>query len=83
MYLQRPDYVRCGAGYNNPHLLKLSSHQLPFEATVLVAEEKSTEDKEVIDTLKETMTEVYSSLTRSHNLIGLEGDERLQTRLLL
>jgi SWI/SNF-related matrix-associated actin-dependent regulator of chromatin subfamily A3 len=83
IYLQRPDYVRGGADYDNPHVLKLADHQFPATEPFIDAEKNLVEQEGNIDTLKKTVTEVYSSLTRNHNLVGLEGDERLQTQLLL
>jgi SWI/SNF-related matrix-associated actin-dependent regulator of chromatin subfamily A3 len=83
IYLQRPDYIRDGADYDNPHVLKLEDHQFPVAEPFLDSEKNLVEHEGNIDTLKKTVTEVYSSLTRDHNLVGLEGDERLRTRLLL
>lgn len=81
IYLQRPDYVRDGAEYDNPHELKLASRQHDGLEIVIQAEDISSETV-ASETLKQTIADVYSSLTRDKNLQGLEGDERLKTRLL-
>jgi SWI/SNF-related matrix-associated actin-dependent regulator of chromatin subfamily A3 len=81
IYLQRPDYVRDGADYDNPHVLKLANPQYTFPEVVVYTEEKSLE-KAADTTLTKTIEDVYSSLTRDKNLQGLEGDERLKTPLL-
>jgi SWI/SNF-related matrix-associated actin-dependent regulator of chromatin subfamily A3 len=81
IYLQRPDFVRDGAEYDNPHELKLVPRQHDGLEVVIQAEDVSSE-KVASETLKQTIADVYSSLTRDKNLQGLEGDERLKTRLL-
>jgi SWI/SNF-related matrix-associated actin-dependent regulator of chromatin subfamily A3 len=81
IYFQRPDYVRDGVDYDNPHVLKLLDHRQSLPNAVIVAEDKTTE-KAVDDTLKSTITGIYASLSRDKNLRGLEGDERLKTTLL-
>jgi SWI/SNF-related matrix-associated actin-dependent regulator of chromatin subfamily A3 len=81
IYLQRPDYVREDADYDNPHMLKLADHQDPIPVAMIDIEVKNTE-KNAEETLKETIADVYSLLTRGKNLQGLEGDERLKTSLL-
>jgi SWI/SNF-related matrix-associated actin-dependent regulator of chromatin subfamily A3 len=81
IYLQRPDYVREGADYDNPHVLKLLQHDSSIPDVLTHAEETSSE-KVADETLKKTIADVYSSLTRDKNLRGIEGDERLKTPLL-
>ncbi|KAH7386875.1 SNF2 family N-terminal domain-containing protein [Phaeosphaeria sp. MPI-PUGE-AT-0046c] len=81
IYLQRPDYLRKGAEYDNPHELKLV-HRPNSGLDIMIQAEDISSEKVVSDTLKQTIAEVYSSLTRDKNLKGLEGDERLKTRLL-
>ena len=81
IYLQRPDHVREGADYDNPHVLKLVQHQASLPDAVTMIEDKIAE-KTADETLKETIAGLYSSLTRDKNLQGLEGDQRLKTRLL-
>jgi SWI/SNF-related matrix-associated actin-dependent regulator of chromatin subfamily A3 len=81
IYLQRPDYVRSGADYENPHVLKLVDEQPTF-LDVIVHKEDQSSEKATDDTLKKAVADVYSSLTRDKNLQGFEGDERLKTPLL-
>lgn len=81
IYLQRPDYIREGADYDNPHLLKLVTHTPSLPTALALAEEKTAE-KAADETLKSTIADIYSSLTRGKNLQGLEGDARLKTSLL-
>ncbi|KAF2736997.1 hypothetical protein EJ04DRAFT_431957 [Polyplosphaeria fusca] len=83
IYLQRPDHIRRGLEYDNPHVLKLPDIRLPTQNCILpVGVEKSAEiDK--TEAFKTTISQVYSSLTRGHRLVGLEGDDRLKTSLLL
>lgn len=84
VYLQRPNYWRDGAEYDNPHFLKLPSIKSADTASSFiptVGSEKKTElDKE--EEFKRTIGSVYASLTRNRKLHGLEGDDRLKTRLL-
>ena len=82
IYLQRPVYIRDGYRYENPHTLTLpgfhgSTSEIP------ATQEESVPEKVDLQTLKSTMQDVYSSLTRDRNLHGLEGDRRLHTALLL
>lgn len=81
IYLQRPDYVRGGAVYENPHVLKFADDHHAAPMTALEADEPSGE-KAAAEEFQKTITDVYSSLTRGKNLKGLEGDKRLRTRLL-
>jgi SWI/SNF-related matrix-associated actin-dependent regulator of chromatin subfamily A3 len=81
IYLQRPDYVRTGADYENPHVLKLVDEQHTFLDVVVHKEDQSSE-KATDNSLKKVIADVYSSLTRDKNLQGFEGDERLKTALL-
>jgi SWI/SNF-related matrix-associated actin-dependent regulator of chromatin subfamily A3 len=81
IYLQRPDYVRQGADYDNPHVLKLADQQHTFPDVIVHKEDQSSE-KATDNTLKKAIADVYSALTRDKNLQGFEGDERLKTLLL-
>ncbi|KAF1946973.1 hypothetical protein EJ02DRAFT_334582 [Clathrospora elynae] len=82
IYLQRPEYVRDGARYENPHVLTLAGFQCTnAELAMQVAD--TTSEKATAKTMKSAVISVYSLLTRSQNLRGLEGDERLSTPLLL
>jgi SWI/SNF-related matrix-associated actin-dependent regulator of chromatin subfamily A3 len=81
IYLQSPDYVRDDTEYDNPHVLKLANHQCALPEAVIQQEDRPSQTS-ADETLKKTIADVYSSLTRDKNLQGLEGDERLKTRLL-
>jgi SWI/SNF-related matrix-associated actin-dependent regulator of chromatin subfamily A3 len=83
IYLQRPDHIQRGKEYDNPHTLKLPQFSQPSQQTCVVpvgAAKASEVDK--AEAFKKTMSQVYSSLTRSRKLVGLEGDDRLKTPLL-
>jgi SWI/SNF-related matrix-associated actin-dependent regulator of chromatin subfamily A3 len=82
IYLQRPGWVRDGATYENPHVLTLTGFQY-LTTDIATPLEDATTEKATTETLKSTIKNVYSSLTRDQNLRGLEGDERLNTLLLL
>jgi SWI/SNF-related matrix-associated actin-dependent regulator of chromatin subfamily A3 len=47
-----------------------------------VNEEEVVVEQTADETMKETIAEMFSSLTRDKNLQGLEGDNRLKTQLL-
>lgn len=53
IYLQRPDHVREGADYDNPHLLKLTDNHCSLPDVSINIEEKSGE-KIADETMKET-----------------------------
>ncbi|KAJ4988673.1 DNA repair and recombination protein rad5c [Stagonosporopsis vannaccii] len=81
LYLQRPEYVRYGVPYENPHVLKFTDDLDAIPVANVVLDEISgstTTDSH----LQEVVANVYSSLTRNENLRGLEGHERLRTPLL-
>jgi SWI/SNF-related matrix-associated actin-dependent regulator of chromatin subfamily A3 len=82
IYLQRPVYIRNGCRYENPHMLTLPGFHSSSSA-VPVTSEESIPEKADLKTLRSTLQDVYSSLTRDRNLHGLDGDERLNTPLLL
>jgi SWI/SNF-related matrix-associated actin-dependent regulator of chromatin subfamily A3 len=82
LYLQRPDVLRTGSKYENPHLLTFLDMQISsFENQLDVG---SIRAPKLDDTQKfrETISNVYSSLTRGANLNKVEGDHRLKTALL-
>lgn len=81
IYLQRPEYVRHGILYDNPHVLKLDNFQSPESISASTALEPNLE-KQTTQNIKETISSVYSALTRNEHLSALEGDRRLQTSLL-
>ncbi|KAF2474164.1 uncharacterized protein BDR25DRAFT_280932 [Lindgomyces ingoldianus] len=83
VYLQKPDFLRKGSTYDNPHVLKLPDFHLPSQECIMPVgiEKKSEADK--ADIFKKKILEVYSSLKRGQRLVGLEGDDRMKTPLLL
>jgi SWI/SNF-related matrix-associated actin-dependent regulator of chromatin subfamily A3 len=81
LYLQDPGYIRDEIIYDNPHILKLPGFDC-LNAEVFPPQEGSACHKAPPEALETAMKDVYSSLTRDHNLQALEGDKRLQTCLL-
>lgn len=81
LYLQRPDYIREGLTYENPHVLKFTddSDAIPVANVILQESVGTTTTSGIIPAV---VADVYSSLTRNENLRGLEGHERLKTPLL-
>ncbi|KAJ4353925.1 uncharacterized protein N0V89_005656 [Didymosphaeria variabile] len=84
IYLQRPDYVKPGLAYDNPHILKLGNVQQPFNGQEVELHTEKQPESEVAkaEAFQKTINTIYSSLTRGQNLTGLEGDDRLRTQLL-
>lgn len=81
VYLQRPDYFRPNARYDNPHVLKLGDFsskttEIPSGNSADESENSASAD------LTRLMTDVYSSLKRDQKLNRLRGDDRLVTQLL-
>ncbi|KAG9198378.1 hypothetical protein G6514_010222 [Epicoccum nigrum] len=81
LYLQRPDYLRSGAQYDNPHVLELADFKSEEPQTTL-AELGNDPEKAADSELGRVVTDVYASLTRSQKLTRLKGDNRLVTQLL-
>lgn len=81
IYLQRPDYVRSGVLYDNPQVLKLEHFEVAKTIHAPEVVEPSIE-KTTSQSVKETIMNIYSALTRGQHLTALEGDRRLQTPLL-
>ncbi|KAF9695170.1 hypothetical protein EKO04_006891 [Ascochyta lentis] len=81
IYLQRPDYIREGSTYENPHVLKFSDDCIAIP-TINVSADEPSASKVAGQAFQQIITNVYSSLTRNENLKGLEGHERLRTPLL-
>jgi SWI/SNF-related matrix-associated actin-dependent regulator of chromatin subfamily A3 len=84
VYLQRPDQLRPGSVYDNPHFLRVPGIQ---ESTIYhKLEERSTGASrsgiDDIERFQKTVSDVYASLKRGSGLKRLEGDNRLKTRLL-
>ena len=84
IYLQRPDYIKAGLEYDNPHVLKLAGFQLSFNHQLEELRENGQDknDLQKADDFKETISTIYSSLTRNSKLVSLEDDGRLKTKLL-
>ena len=84
IYLQRPDYIKNGLTYDNPHVLKLGNFHQPFvDQTIEAREEKQPESEvEKAEAFQKTINTIYSSLTQGQSLGGIEGDNRLKTQLL-
>lgn len=83
IYLQRPDQIRDALAYDNPHVLKLPDMQLPYNDCATHTYEENQPVTNKVEAFKKTISDVYSSLTRGQRLVGLEGDGRLKTPLLL
>ena len=81
IYLQRPDHIRGGTVYDNPHVLKFADSQETVAFTAVTADEP-TDIKPADTSFRKVINDVYSSLTRNERLKGLEGHERLRTALL-
>ncbi|KAK7190159.1 SNF2 family domain-containing protein [Paraphaeosphaeria sporulosa] len=84
IYLQRPDYIKPGMSYENPHVLKLGNFQHSFHSQEVDLRTEQQPESEVAkaEAFQKTIDTIYSSLTRGQTLAGLEGDDRLKTQLL-
>ncbi|KAE9374274.1 hypothetical protein N431DRAFT_213326 [Stipitochalara longipes BDJ] len=84
LYLQRPDKVRPGTTYENPHYLAFADMQISnVQNQFDVGTNRAPRLDDDAEKFKETISNVYSSLTRGDNLNQVEGDRRLTTTLLL
>lgn len=81
IYLQRPERVRDGIAYDNPHVLRLDNFEIDDTVQALELVDPPME-KTTGQIVKQTITNVFSALTRDQNLTALEGDRRLRTPLL-
>lgn len=82
LYLQRPDKLRTGSTYENPHVLSFSDMQISdYENQLDVGSNRAPKLHEP-EKFKETISQVYSSLTRGSKLSKIEGDRRLKRTLL-
>ncbi|KAJ4379321.1 hypothetical protein N0V86_005366, partial [Didymella sp. IMI 355093] len=81
IYLQQPECIRSDTIYDNPHFLKLGEHEAAedIQSSAIV---ESLSEENTRQAVKETITGVYSALTRGQHLQALEGDRRLCTSLL-
>jgi len=82
VYLQRPDSLRPGVTYENPHVLKFAGlpisntyHQNEVQSSRVAASDDS-------DIFRKTVSNLYGSLTRGTKLDRIEGDSRLKTPLM-
>ena len=83
VYLQKPDYVRPGIKYDNPHYLKLDTGFQVHEPVISDLPHQEREmAKDRVEVIKETVVNIMSSLRRGQDLVALEGDRRLKTKLL-
>ena len=84
IYLQRPDYIKPGVVYDNPHVLKLGTFDQTFQSQdpEIPEEKQPVSETEKAEAFQRTINTIYSSLTRGQTLAGSEGDNRLRTQLL-
>jgi len=83
VFLQRPDRPRNGFRYQNPHMLSFAGFEAPLLEHKTLAESVNGSMSKDQMALQKTITSVYASLTRSTNLVRVDGDRRLTTNLLL
>jgi len=82
LYLQRPDTLRTGSVYENPHVLVFSDLEISTYENELALQSERAPKSDNVERLRETISKVYSSLTRGTNLDKIEGDFRLKSTLL-
>lgn len=82
LYLQRPDKLRIGSTYENPHVLSFSDMQMSSCENHLDVGSNRAWKLDDAEKFKETISNVYSSLTRGAKLSKIEGDHRLKRTLL-
>ena len=80
LYLQKPDSARPGVPYENPHFLNIEGHTPIVEEPISMDLAEQTENNQ--ETFMETISNIYSSLTRDQALTGFQGDSFLKTILL-
>jgi SWI/SNF-related matrix-associated actin-dependent regulator of chromatin subfamily A3 len=74
--------LQIGSTYENPHALSFSDMQiLSYENQLDVARNRPPRLDDT-EGFKETISNVYSSLTRGAKLSKIEGDRRLKRTLL-
>ena len=85
LYLQRPDKLRIGSTYMNPHVLSFPDMEMSgYENQLDVGSNRALKPiSDNADKFRETISNVYSSLTRGAKLSKIEGDRRLRMKLLL
>ena len=82
LYLQRPDKLRIGSTYENPHFLSFSDMQISSYENQLDVGINRAPKLDDAEKFRETISNVYSSLTRGAKLRKIEGDRRLKRTLL-
>lgn len=83
VYLQKPHSIRPGIRYDNPHYLKLKTPTQVDEPVIPQPLPQQVEiAKDRVDEIRETVDNILSSLRRDQDLVALEGDRRLKTKLL-
>ena len=82
LYLQRPDKLRIGSTYENPHFLSFSDMQISSYENQLDVGSNRAPKLDDAEKFRETISNVYSSLTRGAKLSKIEGDRRLKRTLL-
>jgi SWI/SNF-related matrix-associated actin-dependent regulator of chromatin subfamily A3 len=85
VYLQRPDHLRPGCVYNNPHYLKIpgtefATQQLVPSQNIVHSTTTTTPDKE--GEFRKAIANIYSGLKRGTGLHRVVGDRRVKTPLL-
>ena len=85
LFLQHPDSCRAGVKYDNPHILRLDGMD---ETDTDEEDEEDVTEEDVAETtpeqeegLRETLDEVFNSLTRGDHLRQLGGSETLNRTL--
>jgi len=78
IWLQRPDWHEPQCTYRNPHFLTVDDRSGSED----IRDSADDPVPAANATLEDSLTEVYSMLTRDTQLRGIAGDERLKTKLL-
>jgi SWI/SNF-related matrix-associated actin-dependent regulator of chromatin subfamily A3 len=82
LYLQRPDQLRPGLEYDNPHILHfpdMAAETFEYAPEPCVNDNPTSKSTEIF---RQTISDVYSSLQRGRRLNCMEGDDRIKTDLL-
>lgn len=82
LYLQRPDILRPGSTYGNPHVLSFSDMQISSYENQLDVGSNRAPKLDDDEKFGKMISNVYSSLTRGTKLSKIEGDRRLKRKLL-
>jgi SWI/SNF-related matrix-associated actin-dependent regulator of chromatin subfamily A3 len=82
LYLQRPDKLRIGLTYENPHVLAFADMQISSFENCLDVGSNKVPKLDDAEKFRETISNVYSSLKRGANLNKVQGDRRLKRTLL-